>query len=65
MIYISDANEYFIKVKSPLSVILTVNDSNDHILHISDAIYEKMSDVLSNPIESKTYWDISGLPAIV
>lgn len=59
MIYISDANEYFIKVKSPLSVILTVNDNNDHVLHMSDVIYEKMSDVLSNSIDSKTYWDIS------
>lgn len=59
MIYISDANEYFINVKSPLSVIVTAHDNNDLILHIPDAIYEKMSNILSDSIETNTYWDNS------
>ena len=59
MLYISDTNEYFSKVGSPLSVIITVNDDKNQIVHMNDALFEEISNILSSNLDARSYWRAS------
>ena len=59
MLYISDTNEYFSKVGSPLSVIITVNDDKNQIVHMNDALFEQISNILSSNSDARSYWRAS------